>query len=111
MRPTKDLSIAIDGFRLVCEPLTSGAIYASELSQALANLPEVKDLYILLPKKPDEEFRYKSLLQNGKIKFIYGHEISHIIHGLSTIRFRSHLQWIQIEIPRLIRSLKTCPDI
>jgi glycosyltransferase involved in cell wall biosynthesis len=111
MTPTKDLSIAIDGFRLVCEPLTSGAVYVSELSQALANLPEVKDLYILLPNKPDEEFRYKSLLQNEKIKFSYGKEIPHIIHGLSTVRFRSHLRWIQIQIPRLIHSLNPRPDI
>jgi len=96
----KSLSIAVDAYRLISEPLTSGAIYASELTQALSELPEVRELYLFVPSKPHEDFTYKPLLQNKKVKFIYpGTE------RFPARKLREQLHWIQIEIPSLIRNL------
>lgn len=100
MVTVKSLSVAIDAYRLISEPLTSGAIYASELTQSLSGLPEIKELYLFVPSKPGEDFIYKTLLKNKKVKFIYPQT-----ERFPAQRFRSQLQWIQIEIPRLIRNL------
>lgn len=98
----KNLDVGIDAFRLISEPLTSGAIYASELTQALSELPEIRELYLFIPSKPKEDFIYKSLLRNKKVKFVFPE-----IERFPARRFRSQFHWIQVEIPRLIRNLDT----
>jgi len=101
----KRLSIAIDAYRLISEPLTSGAIYASELVQALSELHEVEELYLLVPSKPQKDFIYKDLLGIRKIKFIYPE-----IERFPAQRFRKQVHWIQVEIPRLVRNLSASID-
>lgn len=93
-------SIAIDSFRLVSEPWTSGAIYVSELTESLAALPEVHELILFLPRRPQRDFVYEKLLDHEKVECVYPTDEAFPESG-----FRSQVGWIQKRIPRLVRSL------
>lgn len=43
------MKIAIDAFRVVCEPQTSGAVYVAELAAALSESPQVQAIYLVVP--------------------------------------------------------------
>lgn len=92
------MNISIDGFRLVAEPRTSGAIYVFELVQALTRLPEVSNIFLILPRILSEESEYSELLTTPKIQFIKS-EVD-VFPEKSYLR---QMLWIQYWIPRLLR--------
>lgn len=94
------LSVAIDAFRLISEPRTSGAVYVAELVKSLSVLPDIKKLYLLVPKRPGSDFIYTELLNLKNVAFLYpANEV------FPARNFRSQIFWIQKEIPHLIRQL------
>jgi glycosyltransferase involved in cell wall biosynthesis len=93
------LSVAIDAFRLVAEPLTSGAVYASELARSLSILPEIERIYLLVPRKPGSDFIYADLLGLEKIEFVWP-----INEVFPERNFRSQSYWIQWVILHLVRT-------
>src|SRR5215510_9230970 len=92
-------SVAIDGFRLITEPLGSIALYTSELVRSLCVLSEIQNLQIFLPRKPNHEFIYNKLLDFGNVEFIY--PTNDVFPERS---FRSEMFWIQLVIIYLIRT-------
>jgi glycosyltransferase involved in cell wall biosynthesis len=92
------LSVAIDAFRLVAEPLTSGAIYVAELARSLSGLPEIQKLFLLLPREPGHDFIYKSLIALDNIEIICPK-----YNVFPERNFHSELYWIQLIIPSLLR--------
>ncbi len=44
------MKIAIDAFRVVCEPQTSGAVYVVELAAALCESAQVQAVYLVVPR-------------------------------------------------------------
>ena len=99
-------SVAIDAFRLVAEPpTTSDTIYISELAESLAALPEVHEVILLIPRRPERAFIYKELLNHEKVEFVYPANANY-----PEKHFRSQVAWIQRRIPYLIRSLNRSVD-
>lgn len=91
------ITVAIDGYRLVAEPKTSGAVYAAELIQALINQNDIDRIYILLSSKPDQNFTFKNLLHQKKALAIYPQKPAN--PETSTL---GNIKWIQIQIPNLL---------
>ena len=97
------LTVAIDAFRIVGEPLTSGAIYVAELVRALSELGEINKIYLLLPRRPNETFLYNDLIKLNKVEYLCPTKDVFPERGLHAQVF-----WIQWVIAGLIRTnLKT----
>lgn len=89
--------IAIDAFRLVAEPRTSGAVYVAEMAKALSQQADVDRIYLLLSSKPDENFVYAEvLLYRGVVAVWPEGQINPASSGVN------NTLWIQIHVPRLI---------
>src|SRR5688572_25370958 len=56
VQPQLRISMAIDGFRLLADPLASIAVYLIEVTTSLHMLPDVGELYLIFPRKPQAEF-------------------------------------------------------
>lgn len=94
------ISVAIDAFRLISEPRTSGAAYVAELVKSLSVLEDVRKLYLLLPRRPASDFIYTELLTLKNVEFLYpANEV------FPARNFKSQIYWIQTEIPHLIQQL------
>jgi glycosyltransferase involved in cell wall biosynthesis len=92
------ITVAIDAFRIIAEPKTSGATYVVELTKALAQLPEVDHVYLLLYTRPDKEFMFEDILALKGVVPIWPEKA--ILPPSSVWRT---LLWIQFHIPRMLR--------
>ncbi len=93
--------LAIDAFRLVSEPKTSGAFVVSELVREISRHPNIKKIFLLVPEKPSSNFSFQDLLANNKIDILCP-EKPCAPHR----NFRNSLKWIQFEIPKLIKNVE-----
>jgi len=97
-----EIYIAIDAFRLVSEPQTSGAFMVSEIVREIGQNPAIKQITLLVPRKPGADFLFNDLLSVEKVNFIFP-EKPHIPEK----NFRSNIQWIQFTIPKLLKTCKS----
>lgn len=95
------MRLAIDAFRLVDEPGTSGATYVAALAKALAARREVGSVTLLVPRAPDASFSYEELYDHGRIGFVWPPTPTH-----PAAHFRGTVKWIQRTVPRLVRGLE-----
>jgi glycosyltransferase involved in cell wall biosynthesis len=93
--------IAIDAFRLISEPRTSGAFVVYEIVQDLIKQESVRQVILLLPREPNREFLFQDLLSLDKISVLYP-EKPHFPEN----NFRSTVKWIQFVIPNLINNTR-----
>jgi hypothetical protein len=91
-------TIAIDAFRLECEPFTSGAFYVNEMCFALADKDAVKKILLLIPSEINAT-SYEWLRHHPKIEFI-----RHFKAINPTKNFISNVKWIQFIIPQLLKA-------
>jgi hypothetical protein len=92
------ITIAIDAFRIIAEPKTSGATYVAELTKALVQLTEVDRVYLLLYTEPNKEFMFEDVLVLRGVVPIWPKKA--ILPPSSIWRT---LLWIQFHIPRMLR--------
>jgi len=96
-----DIYLAIDAFRLVSEPHTSGAFVVSEIVRELQHRPEIKKITLLLPRKPDNEFLFKDLLVIEKVDILVPEK-----EYFPERNFRGNIKWIQFVIPQLLGDVR-----
>lgn len=92
------MRVAIDAFRLIDEPYTSGATYVAELTTTLAALPDIELVKLILPRAPDSTFRYRHLVALAGVTVAWPETATH-----PSSSYRSTLSWIQRTIPKLLR--------
>jgi glycosyltransferase involved in cell wall biosynthesis len=97
----QDLYLAIDAFRLISQPQTSGAFIVSELVREISKLPRIKKIILLLPENPRDDFLFSDLLENQKTFFLFP-EKTNFPHK----NFRSTVMWIQFTIPKLLQKVE-----
>lgn len=95
------MRVAIDAFRLVDEPGTSGATYVTVLTKLLIGRPEVASVTLLVPREPDASFGYSELLDLDLVNFAWPRQAAY-----PSKDFRRTVKWIQITVPRLMRRVK-----
>jgi glycosyltransferase involved in cell wall biosynthesis len=92
------ITIAIDAFRMIAEPKTSGASYVVELTKALAQLAEVDHIYLLFYAEPDKRFMFDDILALRGVVPVWPKKA--VLPPSSVWRA---LLWIQFHIPRILR--------
>ncbi len=97
----QDYYLAIDAFRLVSQPQTSGAFIVSELVREISKIPRIKKIILLLPENPGDDFLFSDLLENQKTVFLFP-EKPFFPHKY----FHSTVMWIQFTIPKLLQKVE-----
>ena len=64
-----DIYLAIDAYRLISEPNTSGAFQVYELALDLSKQSSISQVILLLPREIDGRFNFQDLLSIEKIKW------------------------------------------
>jgi hypothetical protein len=98
-----NIDIAIDAFRLIAEPRTSGAFYVAELTKALNDQDGIGIITLLLPRPVDKNFLFSNLLALERVRVIQPSAPC-----FPERSFCSNLWWIQGVIPKLLK--KQPPD-
>lgn len=95
------ISIAIDAFRLISEPHTSGAFVISEIVREIQHRPEINKITLLLPRKPDSGFLFKDLPTIEKVNILFPEK-----QYFPEKNFRGNILWVQFIIPRLLKNVR-----
>jgi glycosyltransferase involved in cell wall biosynthesis len=64
------LIIGIDAYKLTCEPLTSTAVYITELVKSFELNQNIDKIYLIVPFYPEKDFPYQFLSLYEKVVFI-----------------------------------------
>lgn len=102
---TTSMVMAIDAFRLLADPLASIGVYVSELVQSLQRLPEVQKLYLLFPRKPEQNFTHQKLAELEKVEFLYPRK-----NFFPERNFSSEIYWTHFIVPSVIRANIKSPN-
>lgn len=93
------ITLAIDAFRLVGEPRTSGAFVVAGFTRELARSNAIREIALLLPRSPDKDFMFNDLLSLSKVDTICPPR-----SYFPERNFRSQVYWIQVVLPALLKS-------
>jgi glycosyltransferase involved in cell wall biosynthesis len=93
------MKIAIDAFRIVSEPNTSGAVYVSELAVALASDLSVTKIYLLFPIEPVDSIK-RIFQSNSKITILVDKKP---LDPASS--WTSQLIWIQYRVVLMLKNV------
>lgn len=94
-----NVEVAIDAFRLVGEPRTSGAFVVSGFTRELEKSNAIRGITLLLPRSPGKDFMFNDLLSLSKVDIVYPPK-----PYFPEQNFRSQVHWIQVVIPALLKN-------
>jgi glycosyltransferase involved in cell wall biosynthesis len=92
-------SIAIDGFRLISESRGSHGVYVSELVRSLSGSSEVEAVYLLLPRRVEDDFIHNNLTHLPNV-----HCVCPSYEVFPEKNLACQVFWIQWVIFRLIKT-------
>jgi glycosyltransferase involved in cell wall biosynthesis len=92
------MKIAIDAFRVVCEPQTSGAVYVVELAAALSESPQVQAVYLVVPRG-HEPAGGLPRFASAKVQWLVAPSRSDPSKG-----FHRQLWWVQRSFPATVQA-------
>lgn len=91
--------MAIDAFRLIAEPRTSGAVLVSEIVRELHQQAAIAQIRLVLPRQPDGDFLFGDLLKMAKVTSLVPRRPCYPENG-----FARNAHWIQVVIPGILRT-------
>jgi glycosyltransferase involved in cell wall biosynthesis len=97
--PMEDIRVAVDAFRLIAEPHTSGAVMVSEIVRQLHRHAAIAQISLVLPRKPDSDFQFGDLLNIAHVATLIPRQPCFPEKG-----FVRNLHWIQVVIPGILKT-------
>jgi len=91
------LNFAIDAYRLVAEPRTSGAAYVTRMVRALVETGSVGSIHLLLSRRPGRDFLFDELLTLPGTRAVWPGRPLHPEAGMI-----QNILWIQRAVPELL---------